>query len=126
MKILILPGDGIGPEIMAATVTALDALNESCGLKLDFEERTVGMAALEAEGSTLSDDLMGHIKAAEGVILGPARHLCLSTTGGRRHQSVGDDPQGTGPLRQYPPVAGAPWRSGFGAGHGSCDRQGKH
>ena len=72
MKILILPGDGIGPEIMAATVTALDALNESCGLKLDFEERTVGMAALEAEGSTLSDDLMGHIKAAEGVILGPA------------------------------------------------------
>ncbi len=71
MKLLILPGDGIGPEIMAATVMALGVLNESCGLKLDFEERTVGMAALKADGSTLSDDLMGHIKAAEGVILGP-------------------------------------------------------
>ena len=71
MKILILPGDGIGPEIMAATVMALDTLNETCGLRLDFEQRHVGLPALEAEGSTLSDDLMGHIKAAEGVILGP-------------------------------------------------------
>ena len=71
MKILILPGDGIGPEIMAATVMALQALNDTCALKLDFEERTIGMAALEADGSTLSDELMGHIKAADGVILGP-------------------------------------------------------
>ena len=71
MKILILPGDGIGPEIMAATVTALGALNDRCGLKLDFEQRAVGLPALEAEGSTLSDDLMGRIKAAEGVVLGP-------------------------------------------------------
>ncbi|MBC8339094.1 MAG: isocitrate/isopropylmalate dehydrogenase family protein [Alphaproteobacteria bacterium] len=71
MKILILPGDGIGPEIMEATVEALNALDEVCGLKLDFEERAIGLLALEAEGSTLSDDLMGHIKAADGVILGP-------------------------------------------------------
>ena len=71
MKILILPGDGIGPEIMAATMTALAALDEKCDLKLDLEERAVGLAALKAEGSTLSDGLMGHIKAAEGVIIGP-------------------------------------------------------
>ncbi len=32
MKILILPGDGIGPEIMAATRAALDALNDAHGL----------------------------------------------------------------------------------------------
>ena len=69
--LLLLPGDGIGPEIMAATVMALQALNDTCALKLDFEERTIGMAALEADGSTLSDELMGHIKAADGVILGP-------------------------------------------------------
>ena len=37
MKILILPGDGIGPEIMAATGAALEALNETHGLKLAFE-----------------------------------------------------------------------------------------
>jgi len=72
MKILILPGDGIGPEIMAATMTALAALNEKFGLKLDFEEHAVGLKALEAEGSTLSDDLLDRIRAAEGTILGPA------------------------------------------------------
>jgi 3-isopropylmalate dehydrogenase len=71
MKILILPGDGIGPEIMAATMTALVALDDTCGLKLDMEQREVGLVALEAEGSTLSDGLMAHIKAAEGVIIGP-------------------------------------------------------
>ncbi len=72
MKILILPGDGIGPEIMAATTTALDALNGKFGLKLDFEEHAVGLKALEAEGSTLPGDLLDRIRAAEGTILGPA------------------------------------------------------
>ena len=71
MKILILPGDGIGPEIMAATMTALKALNDKHALKLDFEEHAVGLAALEAGGSTLSDDLLDRIRAAEGTILGP-------------------------------------------------------
>jgi 3-isopropylmalate dehydrogenase len=71
MKILILPGDGIGPEIMAATVTALGALNDKHALKLDFEEHAVGLPALEAEGSTLSGDLLDRIRAAEGTILGP-------------------------------------------------------
>jgi len=72
VKILILPGDGIGPEIMAATVAALGALNDKFALKLDFEERAVGLKALEAEGSTLSDDLLGRIRDAEGTVLGPA------------------------------------------------------
>ncbi|MBT7944244.1 MAG: isocitrate/isopropylmalate dehydrogenase family protein, partial [Alphaproteobacteria bacterium] len=71
MKILVLPGDGIGPEIMAATVVALNVLNDTCALKLDFEQRDVGLPALATEGSTLSDALMGHIKAADGVIIGP-------------------------------------------------------
>ncbi len=71
MKILILPGDGIGPEIMAATVTALGALNDKFGLKLDFEEHAVGLKALEAGGSTLPGELLERIRAAEGTILGP-------------------------------------------------------
>jgi 3-isopropylmalate dehydrogenase len=71
VKILILPGDGIGPEIMAATMTALNALNDKHALKLDFEAHAVGLPALEAGGSTLSDDLLDRIRAAEGTILGP-------------------------------------------------------
>ena len=71
MKILILPGDGIGPEIMAATGTALEALNDTHGLKLAFEERVIGLASLETEGSTLPDAVIEAIEAADGTVVGP-------------------------------------------------------
>ena len=54
MRLLIMPGDGIGPEIMAATVTALGALNKRFDLKLDFTECTIGLPALaDAQASPL-------------------------------------------------------------------------
>ncbi len=71
MKILILPGDGIGPEIMAATRAALDALNDKHGLKLDFQERAIGFASLETEGSTLPDAVIEAIEEAQGTVVGP-------------------------------------------------------
>ena len=71
MKILILPGDGIGPEIMAATCAALEALNDTHGLKLAFEERVIGLASLETEGSTLPDAVIEAIEAADGTVVGP-------------------------------------------------------
>ena len=71
MKILILPGDGIGPEIMAATGAALEALNNTHGLKLAFEKRVIGLASLETEGSTLPDAVIEAIEAADGTVLGP-------------------------------------------------------
>ena len=75
MKILILPGDGIGPEIMAATRAALDALNGKHGLEIDFEERIIGLASLEAEGSTLPDAVIEAIGEAHGAIVGPVHTL---------------------------------------------------
>ena len=71
MKILILPVDGIGPEIMAATGVALEALNDTHGLKLAFEERVIGLASLETEGSTLPDAVIEAIEAADGTVVGP-------------------------------------------------------
>ncbi|MDA0305019.1 MAG: isocitrate/isopropylmalate family dehydrogenase [Proteobacteria bacterium] len=71
MKILVLPGDGIGPEITAAAMTALAALNDKLSLKLDFSQRALGLEALAKEGSTLPDSLMDAIKAADGVVMGP-------------------------------------------------------
>ena len=71
MKILILPGDGIGPEIMAATGAALEALNNTHGLKLAFEKRVIGLASLETEGSTLPDAVIEAIEAADGTVVGP-------------------------------------------------------
>jgi 3-isopropylmalate dehydrogenase len=70
MKILILPGDDIGPEIMAPTRKALEALNKKFNLGFEFQEKIIGVSALEAEGSTLPDHVLESAQAA-GVVLGP-------------------------------------------------------
>ena len=71
MNILVLEGDGIGPEICAATVGCLRALSDTRGLGLRFETAPIGFAGLNANGSTLSDEVFARAKAADGVILGP-------------------------------------------------------
>jgi 3-isopropylmalate dehydrogenase len=71
MKILILPGDDIGPEIMAPTGKALEALNKKFNLGFEFQEKIIGVSALEAEGSTLPDHVLESAQAADGVVLGP-------------------------------------------------------
>src|SRR3546814_461769 len=75
MKILILPGDGIGPEIVGAATAALEALNRRFNIGLALEHDAIGLAALERHGSTLPDSLMERIKASDGVVLGPADTL---------------------------------------------------
>lgn len=74
MKILVLPGDGIGPEITAATRRVLDAVNTSHGLGLEIEQREIGLAALAATGTTLAPDILTRIREVDGVILGPVSH----------------------------------------------------
>lgn len=74
MKILVLPGDGIGPEITAATLGVLEVANEALALGLDFETREIGLASLMAQGTTLPQDVMTRIPEVDGVILGPVSH----------------------------------------------------
>ncbi len=71
MKLLILPGDGIGPEITEATCRALAALDARFGIGFDMVTREIGLAAHKARGSTMPEDVMAEIKATEAVILGP-------------------------------------------------------
>ena len=75
MKILVLPGDGIGPEITAATLAVLDHANAffKLGLKLQHDE--IGLAALKKEGTTMPPRVMEAARAAAGVMLGPVSHL---------------------------------------------------
>jgi 3-isopropylmalate dehydrogenase len=70
LQILVLPGDGIGPEITAATLDVLRAT----GLKLAFETRDIGLASLKANGTTLPAEIMQRVPQADGVILGPVSH----------------------------------------------------
>ncbi|WP_227814218.1 3-isopropylmalate dehydrogenase [Nitrogeniibacter aestuarii] len=69
MKICVLPGDGIGPEIMAQAVRVLEALR-SDGLTFELEEALIGGAAVDAHGVPLPDETLEIAKAADAVLLG--------------------------------------------------------
>ena len=71
LNILVLPGDGIGPEIVAAAETALAALDARFGLGLQLTRRDIGFAALEKDGITWNAATEAACRAADGVIMGP-------------------------------------------------------
>src|SRR5262245_39152740 len=71
MHLLVLPGDGIGPEITAATLTVLRAGSERFDLRLHIEEAAIGHAGLCAHGHTIHPDIVAKARSADGVVLGP-------------------------------------------------------
>jgi 3-isopropylmalate dehydrogenase len=71
MHIVVMPGDDIGPEITAATLAALKALDRRFTLGLRFETVEVGMASFRQHGDTLTEGALKAAMQAEGVILGP-------------------------------------------------------
>ncbi|HYH42366.1 MAG TPA: isocitrate/isopropylmalate family dehydrogenase, partial [Burkholderiales bacterium] len=75
MKILVLPGDGIGPEITEATLAVLDRANAKFKLGLEWQTEEIGFNSLKKRGSTLPDDVMEAARKAPGIILGPVDHL---------------------------------------------------
>jgi 3-isopropylmalate dehydrogenase len=75
VKILVLPGDGIGPEITQATLTVLNVLNARFKLGLEWDQRDIGLTTLKSKGTTLPDDVMETARKAPGIILGPVDHL---------------------------------------------------
>ncbi|WP_250526533.1 3-isopropylmalate dehydrogenase [Caballeronia sp. GAWG2-1] len=66
MKIAVLPGDGIGPEITAEAVKVLNALGE----KFELEEAPVGGAGYEAKGHPLPDATLQLAKDADAILFG--------------------------------------------------------
>jgi 3-isopropylmalate dehydrogenase len=71
MHLLVLPGDGIGPEITAATIAVLRVVSEPFDLRLRIEEAAVGHAGLRAHGSTIHAAIVEKAGRAEGIVLGP-------------------------------------------------------
>ncbi len=73
-RLLLLPGDGIGPEIVGATRRVLEAASRAHGLGLRLEEAQIGFTALGAAGTTIPDAVIEAARAAHGVVLGPVSH----------------------------------------------------
>src|SRR5262245_19469990 len=74
LRIVVMEGDGIGPEITAATMAVLRAADDLFKLGLSFTPVAIGLAALRAHGTTLPQAAVDAAKAADGVILGPVSH----------------------------------------------------
>jgi 3-isopropylmalate dehydrogenase len=75
MRFIVLPGDGIGPEITDATLAVLRAADARFALGLSFETHAIGLETLKTRGTTLPPEVMEASKASDGVILGPISHL---------------------------------------------------
>jgi 3-isopropylmalate dehydrogenase len=69
-KLLILPGDGIGPEVMAEVRKVIGWLGRARGIAFEVEEDLVGGAAYDAHGTPLTDATMARAQAADAVLLG--------------------------------------------------------
>ncbi|MFT6167969.1 MAG: 3-isopropylmalate dehydrogenase [Celeribacter sp.] len=69
-SILILPGDGIGPEVMAEVVKVIDWFGDKRGLKFDVSHDLVGGAAYDKHGAPISDETMEKAQSVDAVLLG--------------------------------------------------------
>jgi 3-isopropylmalate dehydrogenase len=69
-KIAVLPGDGIGPEIVGEAVKVLEALRDRFGLRIEMEHGYIGGAGYDQEGHPLPPSTLKIAKAADAVLLG--------------------------------------------------------
>ncbi len=69
-SLLILPGDGIGPEVMAEVRRVIDWFGARRGLEFDVSEDLAGGAAYDVHGTPLHDDTMARAQDADAVLLG--------------------------------------------------------
>jgi 3-isopropylmalate dehydrogenase len=69
-KLLLLPGDGIGPEVMAEVKRLIDWLGAQGVAHFETEQGLVGGAAYDANKQSITDETMAKAKAADAVIFG--------------------------------------------------------
>lgn len=69
-RILLLPGDGIGPEIVDETVKVLRAVGQRFGCQFDFETELIGGAAMDAHGVPILPEVIDKARRSDAVLLG--------------------------------------------------------
>jgi 3-isopropylmalate dehydrogenase len=74
MKFLVLPGDGIGPEIVAAAIQVLQAADRRFGLGIHLDHEEVGFTSLEKHGTTLREETLQKARGYDGIVLGTQSH----------------------------------------------------
>ena len=68
--IAVMPGDGIGPEVIRETVRVLDCVSKKFGFTLNYTEYLAGGCAIDAVGKPLPDETLEGALASDAVLLG--------------------------------------------------------
>ena len=74
MKIIVSPGDGIGPEIVAATQRVMSMASDRFHLGLEYERHEVGLGPLRSSGTTFPAEVLERCRESDGIVLGPVSH----------------------------------------------------
>lgn len=69
-KLVILPGDGIGPEIVAEAVKVIDWLKDNAGLDVELEHDLIGGQAYDEYGVPFADETLDKCKSADAILMG--------------------------------------------------------
>ena len=69
-KIALIPGDGIGPEIVAEAKKVLDKVCETYGHSFSYEEVLLGGASIDVHGVPLTEEAVETAKASDAVLMG--------------------------------------------------------
>lgn len=69
-RIVVLPGDGIGPEVTRQAQRVLEAVASKHDLKLEFEEALIGGASIDAKGTPLGDEVIERCRESRAILLG--------------------------------------------------------
>src|SRR5260370_10247041 len=69
-KILVLKGDGIGPEVVGEALQVLKAVARQSALELEYKEALVGGASLDAHGTPLRDEVLKTAQESDAILLG--------------------------------------------------------
>ena len=78
--ILLLPGDGIGPEVVGAAREVIGAAAEHFGVEVRYEERRIGGSAIREEGEPVSRETLEAASASDAVLLGAVGHPDFDNT----------------------------------------------
>jgi 3-isopropylmalate dehydrogenase len=73
-KITVLPGDGIGPEVVAQALKLIPVIEQKENVRFSFEEGLIGATAIDQTGNPLPDDTIEKCKISDAVLLGAVGH----------------------------------------------------
>jgi 3-isopropylmalate dehydrogenase len=73
--ILVIPGDGIGPEVTTWGKAVLEQIGRDSGHEFTFDEAIMGHVAIEATGTSLPDETLAKAKASDAILFGAVGHI---------------------------------------------------